>query len=129
MGCPAKRSAYRSRIRSSARFSRSRSLGQTTRTLGTVPGVGPSTGRIVTEPSGNRHPALRRRGSPPSALGGARERLELRPLVVLRERVAQDGRRKAALGADGEALEIDVPGSLADAPLELVHGLVPRRLR
>src|SRR3954453_21400872 len=66
---------------------------------------------------------------PPDALRGARDRRELGPLVADGQRVADDGRGEATLGADPEALEVDPLRRLAHARLELVLRLGPRPLR
>ena len=58
----------------------------------------------------------------PDLAGGLHYQLELAPLFVLRQQVTGGGRRKAALGAQGQVLDRDIARRLVDAVQQLVLG-------
>jgi hypothetical protein len=62
----------------------------------------------------------------PDFLGGIDDELELGTLIRFGDRVAGDRRGKSALRADGEPVEIDVPGRFLGAALEVGDALQRR---
>src|SRR3979409_1571799 len=74
------------------------------------------------------HGRLRSACRSPDLVSGARDGLELGPLVVGGELVALRDRREAALGADRQLADVDVAGGLLDLAHELLARLHRRVL-
>src|SRR3954452_7767415 len=76
-----------------------------------------------------RRRAPPRRSVPPALGRRLDDEAQLRPLLLLGDRVALDRRGEAALRRQAELVEIDVLRRRLDAPLELVLALELRALR